>query len=63
MKTDIVPEKKIAIIEKMLDENKDSPTSRIKERLGNDYSYAEIRAVVLWREKAKALEIAKDSKL
>ena len=47
---DIVSKNKIEIIAKAIEENADSTSSYIKEKLGTNYSYGEIKAVLLWKE-------------
>jgi uncharacterized protein YpbB len=49
---DVVSKKKMEMILKIIGENPDSASSFIKEKLGNDYSYGEIKAVLLWKETA-----------
>jgi hypothetical protein len=46
---DVVSKKKMEIIVKTIDQNAGSTSSYIKEKLGNDYSYGEIKAVLLWK--------------
>jgi hypothetical protein len=41
------------IILKIINENPESTSSFIKEKLGNDYSYGEIKAVIVWKETSK----------
>ena len=47
---DIVSKNKIEIIAKAIEENAGSTSSYIKEKLGTNYSYGEIKAVLLWKE-------------
>ena len=51
---DLVSKNKIEIIAKAIEENAGNTSSYIKEKLGVNYSYAEIKAVVLWKEMEKA---------
>ncbi|MCO5235049.1 MAG: helix-turn-helix domain-containing protein [Chitinophagaceae bacterium] len=45
--TDIITEEKIAVIRKAIEEtNAGNATSPVKERLGDDFSHGEIRAVL-----------------
>jgi ATP-dependent DNA helicase RecQ len=53
--TEVVPKHKIPAIEKAIAQVGDLTLSPIKEVLGNEYSYGEIRAVLGWR-KRKGLE-------
>ena len=54
---DIVSKNKIENILNAIRENPDSSSSSIKEKLGNDYSYNDIRAVMVWKElPAKTLQ-------
>ncbi len=47
---EVVTAEKIPVISKALDENPGSPSSAIKELLGETYSYGEIRAVLYHRD-------------
>jgi hypothetical protein len=47
---DVVSKNKIEIIAKAIEENTGSTSSYIKEKLGANYSYGEIKAVLLWKE-------------
>ncbi|HLK30725.1 MAG TPA: helix-turn-helix domain-containing protein [Puia sp.] len=47
---DIVPKDKIENILRVMKENPDSSSSSLKEKLGNDYSYNDIKAVLIWKE-------------
>jgi hypothetical protein len=47
---DILSKNKIEKILSVIKENPDSASSVIKEKLGNDYSYNDIRAVMVWKE-------------
>jgi hypothetical protein len=54
---DILSKKKIEIILNAIKENPESSSSFIKEKLGNDYSYNDIKAVMVWKEMpAKTLQ-------
>jgi len=54
---DILSKNKIEKILSEIKENPDSTSSAIKEKLGDDYSYNEIRAVMIWKElPAKTLQ-------
>ncbi|HLY68326.1 MAG TPA: helix-turn-helix domain-containing protein [Puia sp.] len=46
---EIVPEKKIEIISKIIDQHPAASPSYIKEKLGIDYSYTAIKAVMVWK--------------
>jgi hypothetical protein len=46
---DLVSKNKIEIISKIIDEHRGMTTSFIKKKLGNDYRYSEIKAVLLWK--------------
>ena len=50
---DVVSKKKMEIILKTIEENPETTSSFIKEKLGNDYSYGEIKAVLLWKGTTK----------
>jgi uncharacterized protein YpbB len=47
---DIISKNKIENILNAIKENPDSSSSSIKEKLGNDYSYNDIKAVMIWKE-------------
>jgi hypothetical protein len=49
---DILSKNKIDCILKTIQENPDVSSSFLKEKLGNDYSYNDIRAVLIWKGKA-----------
>lgn len=51
--TQLVPEQKLLVILKTLEEMTDTPMGQVKQRLGDDFSYGEIRAVVNYRERQK----------
>ena len=53
---EIVKEDKIATIRKVIDEF-EGPSSLIKEKLGDDYSYTEIKAVISYIKKGKEAEV------
>ena len=44
--TDLVPQEKIGVIQKALGKNGYLPLKYLKDTLGDDYSYGEIRAVI-----------------
>lgn len=46
---DILSKDKIETILKTINENPDSSSSSIREKLGNDYSYNDIKAVMAWK--------------
>lgn len=47
---DLVAKDKMDTISKVLDESGDSPHGIIKSKLGDRYSYSEIKAVIAWKE-------------
>lgn len=47
---EFVPKEKIITIQLVIDEVGDVPSSQIKERLGEEYSYADIKAVLNYRK-------------
>jgi PIF1-like helicase/helix-turn-helix protein len=54
---DILSKNKIEMILIAINENPGSSSSSIKEKLGNDYSYNDIKAVMVWKEMpAKTLQ-------
>lgn len=48
---DLVPEEKMAVLLEVLESNSESGFKQVKETLGDAYSYAEIRAVSIFRKK------------
>lgn len=46
--TDIVPEEKIGIIQKAIEDTAATGTTPVKEKLGNEFSYNDIRAVIAY---------------
>ncbi len=47
---ELVSKEKLEAIEKMIGENPESLSSEIREKSGSEFSYGEIRAVMIWRE-------------